>query len=456
MTVLAHDQIQGLILYGYAAQPVACYLHVAFPEGARPNAWLAGLLSEVSTAHQRGADHRLNVAFTAPGLARLGLLDEELSTFPRELRHGMGHPVRARVLGDEGHNAPEKWQFGGPHRPEIHALVIVFARDDDALRPLRARHLAHLREHGGVLVHEDEARIAGHEPFGFRDGIEQPHVQGSRRTRAAHAIEIPAGEFVLGHENAYQETPHPPRGRGDFALGENGSYLVYRKLAQDVAGFWSAMLERTVPRGDTKAAIALASRIIGRWPSGAPLVKYPDADVGETFERAFEFEADDREGHRCPFGAHIRRANPRDSLAPSPEESRKAVARHRILRRGRAYGPPTPRAIAERVLPGAAERGLVFVAINASIRRQFEFVQQTWVNNPKFNGLYDERDPLASTVADGRRFGIQGEPARRRLLDLPSFITMRGGGYFFVPSRAALVWLSRLPGAAVPPRAARD
>lgn len=446
MKVLAHDQIQGLVLFSYAAQRFARYLHVAFPEGARPNAWLDGIASEVSTADRRGAeDHRLNVAFTVPGLGRLGVREEELATFPRELRHGMGNALRAHVLGDEGENAPEHWQFGGPQRPEIHALVTLFARSEDVLLGVRERHLAHLAEHGGALVHEDEARVADHEPFGFRDGIEQPHVQGSHRRRPSHAVEIPSGEFVLGYANAYGEVPPAPRGRGDFPLGENGSYLVYRKLAQDVAGFWSTMLDRAEPRGDAKAAIALASRIIGRWPSGAPLVTYPDADPGATFERAFEFHAEDREGRRCPLGAHIRRANPRDVLAPSPEASRKAVARHRILRRGRAYGPRTPSSISERARPSAGERGLVFIAINASIRRQFEFIQQTWVNNPKFAGLADERDPLVSTVDKERRFTIQDEPVRRRLLTLPSFVTMRGGGYFFVPSRAALAWLSRLP-----------
>lgn len=445
MTVLAHDQIQGLVLFAYSAEPVAAYLYAAFPPGARPNAWLAATLPEVSTADQRAAERRLNVAFTAPGLARLGLGDEALATFPRELLHGMGHPLRARVLGDEGPNAPDRWAFGGPRTPEIHAFVALFARDDGALAELRDAQVARLAAHGGVVVHEDRARVADHEPFGFRDGIEQPHVEGSNRTRRAHEIEVPAGEFVLGRRNAYDELPPPPRCDG-FALGENGTYLVVRKLAQDVAGFWSTMLERATPRGDARAAIALASRIVGRWPSGAPVVTYPDADVGETFARDFGYHDVDAKGARCPLGAHVRRANPRDSLPPSPEESKKAMARHRVLRRGRKYGPPTPHDVAARARPGPAERGIVFIAVNASIRRQFEFIQQTWVNNPKFAGLYDERDPLASTIDAERRFTLQGEPARRRELALPAFVTVRGGGYFFVPSRAALAWLARAPG----------
>jgi len=446
MTVLALDQIQGLVLFSYVAQPAACYLHVAFPDSAgTPNAWLAAIVEEVSTAKERMRDHRLTLAFTATGLRRLGLDDAELATFPREFRHGMGHALRAHVLGDEGKNAPDHWKFGGPQTGEIHALVAIFAKSDATLAPLRDRHLAALAAHGGVLLHEDRAHIADQEAFGFRDGLEQPHVEGSPRQRPDHSVEIAAGEFILGCPNAYGEVAPAPKARGNFDLGANGSYLVYRKLEQDVSGFWKTMLDRAEPQGDAKAATALASRIVGRWPSGAPLVTSPDGDVGETYERAFGFRDEDPTGTKCPLGAHIRRANPRDMLAPSREASEKAVARHRILRRGRAYGPLTPTAIAERAQDAGPERGLIFIAINASIRRQFEFIQQTWVNNPKFGGLYDERDPLvATTEHDERRFTLQGAPARRRQLDLPAFVTVRGGGYFFLPSRAALGWLARL------------
>ena len=86
----------------------------------------------------------------------------------------------------------------------------------------------------------------------------------------------------------------------------------------------------------------------------------------------------------------------------------------------------------------------MFLALNASFRRQFEFVQQTWVNNPKFGGLFDERDPLVGKVEkEGQHFSIPGDPARRRICGLSTFVAMRGGGYFFVPSLAALEWLSR-------------
>jgi len=184
---------------------------------------------------------------------------------------------------------------------------------------------------------------------------------------------------------------------------------------------------------------------VGRWPSGAPLVRYPDFDPGAgAAKEDFGFFDLDPDGTKCPLGAHIRRANPRDMLGPTPEASREAVMRHRLLRRGRPYGPPAKGTPSERARSDGAERGLLFLALNTSFRRQFEFVQQTWVNNPKFANL-DERDPLvASVIGDGgQSYTLPGVPARRRVMGLPRFVTLRGGAYFFVPGRRTLEWLAR-------------
>ena len=131
-------------------------------------------------------------------------------------------------------------------------------------------------------------------------------------------------------------------------------------------------------------------------------------------------------------------------LPPSAKESYKAVERHRLLRRGRPYGPLATGTPRDRAKSDGQRRGLVFLALNASFRRQFEFVQQTWLNNPKFGGLYDERDPLVTTVVDdgGQRFSIPDVPARRRVSGIPRFVTVRGGAYFFVPGLRALEWLA--------------
>lgn len=440
------DDIQGIVLFAYASLAKAAYVHVSFPDSARsrPNAWLAKLANDVAAANVRTGKvgDKVNVALTAPGLLRFGVSQQELETFPRELQQGMGHELRAHVLGDIGDNRPETWQVGGPHNRPVHALQLLYSHDSDSIAGLREREAARAADFGGEIVHIDEAYLQDREHFGFTDGIEQPHIAGSPRTKPDHFVEVPAGEFILGYPNAYSEMPPSPRGSDGFDVGKNGTYLVYRKLQQDVAAFWQSMLAQTACGSDP---IACAARVVGRWPSGAPLVHYPHRDIAddEEFERAFEFTKRDPDGLRCPLGAHVRRANPRDMLLPDPDASLKAVQRHRLVRRGRSYGPPSPESIRDRAQSDGRERGLVFVVLNASIRRQFEFVQQTWINNPKFAGLYDERDPLVATVHNNvAQMTIPGHPVRSKLNGLPRFVTTRGGGYYFVPGLRALHWLA--------------
>jgi deferrochelatase/peroxidase EfeB len=173
----------------------------------------------------------------------------------------------------------------------------------------------------------------------------------------------------------------------------------------------------------------------------------------EEFSRSpqnndFGYHFDDPDGLRCPMGAHIRRTNPRDGIEHDPAQSRITTSRHRLLRRGIAFGAPLP----DDSEDDGASRGLYFICLNADIRRQFEFVQQTWANNPKFAGLSDDRDPIMGNNMDPaapdnepRNFTIQRSPFRTRCTGLPRFVEVRGGGYFFMPSMAALHFLAFSP-----------
>ena len=446
LTPLDIRDIQGVVLFGYKKLRYTKYVHVVLGEtGGRP--FLASMLGEegIHTGRRHASEDasRAHVAFTATGLRKLGLTETDIRTFPREFSLGMSAAQRAHVNGDR----PEDWDFGGPDAP-IDALLLLFGKTADGLAKLRERVVGNLAEHGGRIVHEDAAELTDpvREHFGFRDGISQPHIAGSPHPTGPDCDEVPAGEFLLGHPNAYAEMPEQPlagRGGENFDIGRNGTYLVYRKLHQDTAGFWRWMVENG---GDD--AVKLASSIVGRWPSGAPLVRYPVSDPGSTAMREkFNFAKEDPAGLSCPIGAHIRRANPRDMLPRSPEESLQLVQRHRLLRRGRPYGTPPPAEIEARLAEGNVDRGLIFIALNVSIRRQFEFIQQTWVNNTKFAGLYDERDPLVSTAREDDEmtlpFTVPSKPVRRRYAFTQRFVTMRGGGYFFVPSIRALEWLAR-------------
>jgi len=165
---------------------------------------------------------------------------------------------------------------------------------------------------------------------------------------------------------------------------------------------------------------------------------------------------------RCPVGAHVRRANPRDSvekgssglpsLAEAFDRPTRVANRHRLIRRGRSYGPFLPDAVLEELQTSAAEpikddgekRGLVFAAFVASIRRQFEFVQTTWCNNPDFQGLTSEPDPVVGgrTPHQPASFTVQAD-VPLRLREVPRFIRVRGGAYFFMPSLRALRYLAK-------------
>jgi deferrochelatase/peroxidase EfeB len=153
----------------------------------------------------------------------------------------------------------------------------------------------------------------------------------------------------------------------------------------------------------------------------------------------FLFHADDPHGIGCPPGSHVRRANPRDALAPSPDQRESLLAaanNHRILRRGRKFGPR----IAEYRTPDGVDRGLLFMCLNTDIARQFEFVQQVWLLNSDFATLFEEVDPL---VGPDGRMTIREDPLRRTV-QVETYVQMAGGDYFFLPSLPALRYLSLL------------
>lgn len=250
-------------------------------------------------------------------------------------------------------------------------------------------------------------------------------------------------------EAARQRTPR------DF--GRNGTYLVLRELKQDVDGFeaWvDAAADRLNQGGLTELCRLVGQRpdrewikakLMGRWPSGRPLVGNPINRPAGKFDQAAELEndfsygSDDPHGLACPFGAHIRRTNPRDSKEPGDPAEQVITNRHRLLRRGRTY-----------TRPESGEKGLLFASICADIERQFEFVQQFWANAPAFHGLEHEPDPIiGSDPVDPRSgcpvervFTIPTSAGPIRIEGLQSFVQTMGGGYFFLPSRSALGWLS--------------
>jgi Dyp-type peroxidase family len=502
---LDFKDIQAIVLSGYGKLPLARYVFLRIEDPRRARKWLRYLEGEVTTeAALKGRVkklHALNVAFTADGLRALGFGKEELDSFPPEFVEGMAKEHRARILGDTGWSSPRFWEFGGTNedaikQEDIHVVLMFFTEEcrSDTTRPgpegsrsdkllLDRFHERQRREyeaHGLKELFVQDTHLLRREgegpedegfqdPFGFRDGISQPRIEGFAPP-STQGQSIKPGEIILGYENAHGRKPDSPSVPDDWDvgnhlpdapdssrkdLGRNGSYMVIRKLWQNVEAF-NAFLEK---HGDGNPEL-LAARLMGRWRSGAPLSLSPERDDPElgadrSRNNCFAY-AQDPQGLLCPVGSHIRRSNPRDALiAGDREGSLAVVARHHIIRRGRPYLDEGPDA------QGRVRQGIFFVALNANIRSQFEFIQHTWLNNSKFGGHYDSKDPIMGDNPDavppppekpGERVPepvpgsvtLPGFPVSQRIEGLTRFVEVRGGVYCFLPGIKALRFLGTM------------
>jgi Dyp-type peroxidase family len=443
--------VQGLVARGYGTLTSALFVLLGVFDGAAGRRWLAEIAESVTAGDERPGGRAVNVAFTSAGLERLGLSPEILAQFPNEFVNGMTTEHRRRILGDLGTDAAEHWDWGGPGTGPIGAVLLLYARDDAELARLADEHRRILAATGVRIERELEtSNLDGFEPFGFRDGISQPIIEGLSRTGSPGQT-VRAGEFVLGYVNEHGHYTDQALLDAEGGIGRNGSYLVFRQLRQDVPGFWRFVDSVTRdPDGspDPAARDRLAAKMVGRWKSGAPLMLSPAEDDPQLGDRNdFGYHHEDPDGARCPIGSHIRRANPRDSLDPRPGTDRSLAInrRHRLLRRGREYGQGF--SLEQVGLDDGAERGLHFICLNANISRQFEFVQHTWVNSPKFAGLDDDADPLTGPSQPyGGTFTVPSEAFRSRVTEMPRFVSVRGGAYFFLPGMRALRRLASLSG----------
>lgn len=432
--MLELDDIQGLVLRGYHLGFARFFfLRIATPEQGQR--WLPTILDDLTTASE-WTDKPLwclNVAFTHDGLRALGVPQASLASFEFEFQQGI--VARARDLGDTGDSSPERWD-GGLGSGEVHALLMLFAQTPDEIETQSARQRARLAEIGGIteLYVQDAGVLPGlREHFGYRDGITRVIVEGTGVPPVAGQPEIKAGEFVLGYPDERGEIANVPQ---PAVLGRNGSYLVYRKFHQDVAGFRRFLRQTAQELGRDEEW--LAAKLMGRWRSGAPLLLSPEADdpsivADPQRNNNFLYKEQDPRGLICPLGSHLRRVAPRDDLSEAEQR------RHQIMRRGLPYGPPLPEDASD---DDGVDRGIMGLMINASISRQFEFIQRVWINNRKFNDLPNDKDPIVGDNDGTSDMTIQARPVRKRIKGLPRFTSVRGGGYFFAPGLKALQFLA--------------
>lgn len=440
--------IQGVVLRSYkmarlrtmvwridnAARAQECLRHLS--DASAPS-----FVVQNAVAWETKPEYCLNIGFSADGLRALGVADQTMQTFPPEFLEGaLG---RAAFVGDSGMNDPSNW-MAAFNSNQVHILIWLNARTSEVLESVSIR----LREEWRGAVTE-VFRRDGYLPedhrahFGFVDGISQPRVDGVPVQRSDTTTSpdfadplnfVPPGAFVLGFESGhpghYYPKPSPD------ALGNNGSFAALRILEQDCAGFEEFLVECAEKTGLDPELIA--AKLIGRWRSGVPLSLAPESGNQSSVPmhqwNQFDHE-DDPTGARCPMGSHIRRANPRrGDVAGSGGET------HRIMRRGLPYGAPFNPANPH----DGIERGLLGLFICGNLRDQFEFLMKEWINDGDFAGLGQDCDPVMGNQPDnGGRFKIPGMTKPHTILrNMKTFITTKGGAYFFLPSMTGLRYLS--------------
>lgn len=475
------DNVQGGILHGYPDFDHGCLLLLQFASPAGLAKFLKALdVTLTSEADQLGqGEVATNVAFTVEGLRAAGLSDDEVRELPEEFVQGMER--RAGMLGDLRINHPRRWRLPalnwddgvdardiGENDPApridlsaVHAVVQVrlrvpaaapesaprvqlmaaleaLVRVDADIKPLSLQWMQRKRNSAGKFE----------EHFGFVDANSDPVLSKSQAGIRFHN-QIHLGELLCGYPNLADKTSPlndaPERVR---ELLQDGSFLVIRKLRQDVAALEAILSEAVTDTAAAGCPITrdeLKAKMMGRWPGGSAKAGQPLADPPDADSNDFHFN-NDRNGALCPFHAHIRRANPRNT---NPDEGSRPP---RIVRRGMSYGPSLDASKRKESLD--QERGLIFMAYNSSIGEQFEVVQR-WLNGGNSSTSYSgQSDPLTGFSESGRRrffrFDHQGKTIRTaldgsdRLHDEPRpFVRLEWGAYLFAPSRKVLSMLQR-------------
>ena len=420
---------------------------------------------------------------------------------------------RAEIIGDVGNNAPSNWNKSmdvSVEWPKVDAAILVGSDDPSQVHEGTAtgrvgRYLATLTaaKSGinilGIIHGETRVDDVGHEHFGFKDGVSQPGVRGvdAPDDRLHNPDQgnpgqdlLHPGEFVLGYPRqipapkAGSDGPNPCQGinagetfyttdpEGSKTVlppwARNGSFLVFRRLAQDVKGFRESIDQ--IAATLKIAPDLLGAKLVGRYQSGAPLealkfqsgigeylppltdpgVKNPALANSNSLNNHFEY-GDDEDGGIVPLASHIRKAYPRDqtpeheagTAKPTAAGAESRTQSHRLLRRGIPFGNSLNAPAGGKP---ADPRGLLFFAYQSDIERQFEFVQRAWVGDPDFPKKGAGQDPIiANSTAQGPIAGCpfhkDGDKSKCPV-SFKHFVATRGGQYFFSPSIKTLgEWL---------------
>jgi len=527
------EDIQGNITraYGRFAFPFARYVFLNLPDPVAGRRFVDLVRPKVTTAARWTPDTKpkvtLNIGFTYPGLRVLGLPTRTLQGMPESFVDGM--KARAFILGDRNPDRPEAEDTGwcdhwdpiwkanraGDAARDVHVWISMNAQlaqlgSDQPVPELEAQMdwLRALCAGTGVRILDGHGQdgAADYQPasavfteiggarfptprehFGLTDGIGDPVFEGQYPPEQEKEAVIgrgkwmgrdtgwqplATGEFLLGHPDESQELPPTAMPPG---VMHNGSFMVYRKLHENVGSFNAVLnaeaagFARVMGVDVAEARETVLAKMVGRWSDGVPIATAPtfadwmrvraetgmdDPDPAKALaaQRAYlksraasDFRyGDDMGGVKCPNGAHLRRVNTRDYLDPlnKPGQRNKDATtqlnkRRRILRRGLPYGPPVGASKDD-----STDQGVAMMILGASIFRQFEFVQQQWIQYGLDFNLGNDTCPLLGDHARHTRFTIPSDPQSGKppyvMGGLKTFVETRGGDYFFLPSMTAL------------------
>ena len=467
---LDKSNIQSLVFGGMGKRlPHSKLLFVSLGEHvaeSKVKLLMRHIAGKIDFGEHAKSEQAYQVAFTYRGLSRLGLFDDAGDgVFPNVFCQGVNSIARSRILGDVAASHPDNWSWGSGQNEADLVLMCYFdkpARAESELDRLK-KMISDAKCH---IVWEQDCRIDRNddgvavEPFGYADGISQPIIKGTSRSQNTEQLDqlVAPGEILCGYPDERDNiSPSPVVASGKDALnilpqepfqqradslkdfGFNGSYLVIRQLQQNVKAFndFCDSSANELNQNESLAPVTaewVGAKMVGRWKDGRPLVRFSSEDKTGEFDNNFRYRNEDPQGLFCPLGAHVRRANPRDSLGDDTQTQMNLSNRHRLLRVGRPYHDDE-----------SDEKGLMFMCLNSDIERQFEFVQQTWLGNSSFHGLMGETDPISPGGCPMEKsFTIPSENGSVTLTGLESFVTTKGAGYFFMPGRQALTFLLSL------------
>jgi Dyp-type peroxidase family len=447
------EDLQGNILKGHG-RDYSVHLFLQWKQGQtdRAKQWLKTFTQTYVKSAKQQSDEAIiyrkegisggvfaNVLLTRKGYEALGF---EPFQIPVDVpfRMGMQYEEIRESLKD-----PEVKDWEKGYQNDIHALILL--ADDDVIDLLQTvnqiskelRQVAEIvHREDGFILRNKAGQIIEH--FGFVDGVSQPlFIKRDIVKARTNDCNFSQWDSRAGLDIILVKDPN---GQHEDSYG---SYLVYRKLEQNVKAFREdqQQLAKTLNVKDELAG----ALVVGRFYDGTPVTKSDIPTYAVTPTNNFNYDAD-LQGAKCPFQAHTRKTNPRGDTgrvesSPGFDEALTIEKNHRIARRAISYGENDPTKEPE------TGSGLLFLCFQADIENQFNFIQSAWANPSHFVKVGVGIDPLIGQTGKPQnsppavvpKWPTKWGETETKEYNFKLWVTMKGGEYFFAPSISFLTHL---------------